>query len=83
MAALNWRMRKGLKGTFLWVPIGPLSADSLEDFSFSGFFSSFPDAPESPSTSGISSLTRRRREAGSGEETAAKRPMWSDESDSD
>lgn len=38
---------------------------------------------ESPSTSGLSSSTRRRREDSDQGEPAAKRPRWSEESDSD
>lgn len=63
--------------------IGPLPVEtSSEEFSFSCFFSSFPEASENPSTSGISSSARRVREESSDEE-AAKRPRWSPESDSD
>lgn len=63
--------------------VGPLPVEnSSEEFSFSCFFSSFPEASEYPSTSGISSSTRRISEESSDEE-AAKRPRWSPESDSD
>lgn len=63
--------------------IGPLPVEnSFEEVSFSCFFSSFSEASEYPSTSGISSSTRRSREESSDEE-AAKRPRWSPESDSD
>ncbi len=64
--------------------IGPLSReDTLEEFSFGSFFSYFQGAPETPSTSGLSSSTRRRRTESNGQEAAAKRPRWSDESDTD
>lgn len=64
--------------------IGPLWAEDLfEEFSFSGFFSSSPGDTESPSTSGLSSFTSRRRERSNEEEEAAKKPRWSNESDSD
>lgn len=63
--------------------IGPLPPDNCTDeSSLSCFCSSRPETPEYPSTSGISSSTRRGREESSDEETA-KRPRWSPESDSD
>lgn len=63
--------------------IGPLTLENAsEEFSSACFFSSFPEASEYPSTSGISSSTRRCREESSDEE-ASKRPRWSPESDSD
>lgn len=65
--------------------IGPLWAEDLfEEFSFSGFFSSSPGDTDSPSTSGLSSFTSRRRErSNEEEEEAAKKPRWTNESDSD
>ena len=56
--------------------IGPLSSEQSL-----GFFTSEEDE-ESPSTSGLSSSTKRSREE-SDEQAAAKRPRWSDDSDSD
>lgn len=62
--------------------IGPLSAeDSVEEFSFSGFFSPFSGASEYLSISGTSCSTRRRREESSEGDPDGKRLRWSDESD--
>ncbi|XP_054451985.1 uncharacterized protein LOC129088779 [Anoplopoma fimbria] len=59
--------------------MGPLSSEQSSGFYGSG--SSLEEAPASPSTS--SSSTRRRRDESDEEQAAAKRPRWSDESDSD
>lgn len=74
----------GLSFTGSVENIGPLWAGDLyEEFSFSGFSSSFPVDTETPSTSGLGSSARRRRDRSDEEEAAAKKPRWSNESDSD
>lgn len=74
----------GLNFTGSVENIGPLWAGDLyEEFSFSGFSSSFPEDSETPSTSGLGSMARRLRDRSGEEEAAAKKPRWSTEDDSD
>lgn len=74
----------GLSFTGSVENIGPLWAGDLyEEFSFSGFSSSFPVDTETPSTSGLGSSARRRTDRSDEEEAVAKKPRWSNESDSE
>lgn len=74
----------GLSFTGSVENFGPLGAGDLyEEFSFSGFSSSFLEDSETPSTSGLGSSARRCRDRSSEDEAAAKKPRWSNESDSD
>lgn len=64
--------------------IGPLwDEDVYEEFSFSGFSSSFSEDTETPSTSGLGSSARRRKDSSNEEEAATKKPRWSNDGDSD
>lgn len=64
--------------------IGPLwDGDVYEEFSFSGFSSSFSEDTETPSTSGLGSSARRRTDSSNEAEAATKKPRWSNDSDSD